>query len=38
MICYIIEKYDTNHKISAESIEEKSLQQQWLYFQASGQG
>ncbi|KIP09022.1 hypothetical protein PHLGIDRAFT_126617 [Phlebiopsis gigantea 11061_1 CR5-6] len=38
IIYYLIEKYDTEHKISAETLEDKVIQQQWLYFQASGQG
>lgn len=35
---YLVEKYDTEHKISAASFEDKTLQLQWLFFQASGQG
>ena len=35
---YLVEKYDTEHKISVSSFEEKMLQLQWLFFQASGQG
>lgn len=38
IIYYLIEKYDTGHKISAATFDEKVIQQQWLYFQASGQG
>lgn len=33
-----MEKYDTEHKFSAATFEEKVIQQQWMYFQASGQG
>lgn len=35
---YLAEKYDTERKISMESFEEKMTEQQWLFFQASGQG
>ena len=35
---YLVEKYDTARKISVESFEEKAIQDQWLYYQASGQG
>ncbi|PCH41974.1 glutathione S-transferase C-terminal-like protein [Wolfiporia cocos MD-104 SS10] len=38
VITYLVEKYDTNHKISAVTPEDKILQLQWLLFQASGQG
>ena len=38
IIYYLIEKYDTTHRISVESLEDKAIQQRWLYFQASGQG
>jgi glutathione S-transferase len=35
---YLVEKYDREHKISVESFDDKIKQQQWMYFQASGQG
>lgn len=35
---YLVEKYDTNHKLSASTEGEKYEQLQWLMFQASGQG
>lgn len=35
---YLVEKYDTRHKISVSGFEEKMQQLQWLFFQASGQG
>ena len=35
---YLVEKYDTEHKISVSNFEEKMLQLQWLFFQSSGQG
>ncbi|KAM0747029.1 glutathione S-transferase, partial [Meredithblackwellia eburnea MCA 4105] len=38
IIQYLVEKYDTEHKISAESVEDKFKQIQWLSFQISGQG
>jgi glutathione S-transferase len=38
ILYYLVEKYDTEHKVSFESIEEKSLAIQYLAFQISGQG
>ncbi|OBZ71599.1 Glutathione S-transferase 1 [Grifola frondosa] len=38
IISYLIDKYDTEHKISVTKFEEKITQLQWLFFQASGQG
>ncbi|KAF9812618.1 hypothetical protein IEO21_06089 [Rhodonia placenta] len=38
IIVYLVEKYDTAHRISAATPEDKILQLQWLFFQASGQG
>ena len=38
ILTYLVEKYDTEHKISAASGEDKYSQLQWLFFQASGQG
>ncbi|KAI8996237.1 thioredoxin-like protein [Trametes punicea] len=35
---YLVEKYDTEGKISVKGFEEKMLLLQWLFFQASGQG
>jgi len=37
-ITYLAEKYDTEHKISVASMEDRMHQLQWLFFQASGQG
>ncbi|KZT66674.1 glutathione S-transferase [Daedalea quercina L-15889] len=38
IIVYLVEKYDTAHRISAVTPEDKIKQLQWLFFQASGQG
>ncbi|KAH9943930.1 glutathione S-transferase [Amylocystis lapponica] len=38
IIVYLVEKYDLEHKVSAATPEDKILQLQWLFFQASGQG
>jgi len=38
IILYLIEKYDPEHKISVTDNLEKHLLNQWLFFQASGQG
>ncbi|KAI0730369.1 glutathione S-transferase [Fomitopsis betulina] len=38
IIVYLVEKYDTAHRISAATPEDKIKQLQWLFFQASGQG
>ena len=38
ILLYLVEKYDTEHKISAETFEDKASQLQWLFFQSSGQG
>lgn len=38
IIYYLVEKYDKDHAISVKSFEEKAIMQQWLFFQASGQG
>lgn len=35
---YLVEKYDTAHRISAVTADERAHQLQWLFFQASGQG
>ncbi|KAK6073244.1 glutathione S-transferase domain-containing protein [Seiridium cupressi] len=35
---YLIEKYDTNHHLSYETLKERHLSNQWLHFQMSGQG
>jgi len=38
-ICqYIIELYDTKHRLSYEGLNERHLCSQWLHFQMSGQG
>lgn len=34
----LVEKYDTEHKVSVSGFEEKMQQLQWLFFQVSGQG
>ncbi|KAF9815446.1 hypothetical protein IEO21_04617 [Rhodonia placenta] len=38
IVLYLTEKYDTAHRISASTFEDKTLELQWLFFQASGQG
>ncbi|CCL99732.1 uncharacterized protein FIBRA_01754 [Fibroporia radiculosa] len=38
ILIYLAEKYDTAHRISAVTPEDKIFQLQWLFFQASGQG
>lgn len=40
IVLYLVEKYDPLRKISiaSENFEEKMTEQQWLFFQASGQG
>ncbi|EPS94705.1 glutathione S-transferase C-terminal-like protein [Fomitopsis schrenkii] len=38
IIVYLAEKYDTTHRVSAATPEDKIRQLQWLFFQASGQG
>ncbi|PCH40713.1 glutathione S-transferase C-terminal-like protein [Wolfiporia cocos MD-104 SS10] len=38
ILLYLVDKYDTTHKLSAEKLEDKVTQLQWLFFQASGQG
>ena len=39
IIEYLIDKYDKEHKISIpENDDQKYIQTQWLFFQASGQG
>ncbi|KZT69089.1 glutathione S-transferase [Daedalea quercina L-15889] len=38
IMTYLVEKYDSEHKISVSNFEEKIQQLQWLFFQASGQG
>ncbi|OBZ71250.1 Glutathione S-transferase 2 [Grifola frondosa] len=38
IITYLVEKYDTEHKISVTGFEDRISQLQWLFFQASGQG
>ncbi|KAH9919705.1 glutathione S-transferase C-terminal-like protein [Fomitopsis serialis] len=38
IMVYLVEKYDTEHKISVSDADEKAQQLQWLFFQASGQG
>ncbi|OSD03972.1 glutathione transferase Ure2p class [Trametes coccinea BRFM310] len=38
ILSYLVEKYDTERKISFDRFEVKIIQLQWLFFQASGQG
>ncbi|KAF9809796.1 hypothetical protein IEO21_07271 [Rhodonia placenta] len=38
IIIYLVEKYDTAHRISAATPNDKVFELQWLFFQASGQG
>jgi glutathione S-transferase len=38
IIQYLVDTYDTEHKISVTDHKERYTQLQWLYFQASGQG
>jgi len=38
IITYLISEYDKSHTISYASAPEKYLQDQWFFFQASGQG
>ncbi|RPD62373.1 glutathione S-transferase C-terminal-like protein [Lentinus tigrinus ALCF2SS1-7] len=38
IMLYLVDKYDTEHKISAAETNGKYHQLQWLFFQASGQG
>lgn len=38
IILYLVEQYDTQHKISFSSPSEKAVMTQWIFFQASGQG
>jgi len=38
ILLYLADKYDKEHKFSAVTDAEKAFQNQWLFFQASGQG
>ncbi|KAH9915257.1 glutathione S-transferase C-terminal-like protein [Epithele typhae] len=38
IVQYLVEKYDTERKISFAGFEDRILLSQWLFFQASGQG
>ncbi|OCH84365.1 glutathione S-transferase [Obba rivulosa] len=38
ILTYLVDKYDTEHKISVTDPKEKIIQLQWLAFQISGQG
>ncbi|KZO92208.1 glutathione S-transferase [Calocera viscosa TUFC12733] len=38
ILLYLVERYDKDHKYSAATDAEKAIQNQWLFFQASGQG
>ena len=38
IMLYLVDKYDTEHKVSVADANDKFQQLQWLFFQASGQG
>lgn len=38
IMTYLVEKYDTAHKISVAAPDDKIIQLQWLFFQGTGQG
>jgi len=38
IITYLVEQYDTSHKLTHTTLNEKHLVNQWLHFQTSGQG
>ncbi|TCD68868.1 Glutathione S-transferase 2 [Steccherinum ochraceum] len=38
ILLYLIDTYDTEHKISVADSREKALLHQWLFFQTTGQG
>ncbi|KAI1136029.1 hypothetical protein F5Y05DRAFT_415626 [Hypoxylon sp. FL0543] len=38
IITYLIDEYDTDHTLTYVTGNEKYLMNQWLFFQASGQG
>ncbi|EJT97671.1 glutathione S-transferase C-terminal-like protein [Dacryopinax primogenitus] len=38
ILLYLVHRYDKGHNISAFTDADKALQDQWLFFQASGQG
>ncbi|CCX08378.1 glutathione S-transferase C-terminal-like protein [Pyronema domesticum] len=38
IILYILKKYDTEYKFWAKSIEDQALIEQWMLYQATGQG
>ncbi|KAI2471617.1 glutathione S-transferase [Annulohypoxylon bovei var. microspora] len=38
IINYLVEQYDTSHLISYSTLKERNQCNQWLHFQASGQG
>jgi len=38
ILLYLADRYDKEHKFSAVTDAEKAFQNQWLFFQASGQG
>ncbi|KAI0685588.1 glutathione S-transferase C-terminal-like protein [Cytidiella melzeri] len=38
IIVYLVDNYDTEHKISVSDTKQKYEQLQWLFFQSSGQG
>ena len=38
IILYLVDNYDRSHRLSFARYEEKILNIQWLFFQASGQG
>ncbi|GBE83215.1 glutathione S-transferase C-terminal-like protein [Sparassis latifolia] len=38
ILIYLVERYDKGNKISVSGADDKIIQLQWLFFQASGQG
>jgi len=38
IVLYLIEQYDTEKKLTLDSVKEKAMLYQWLMFQMSGQG
>lgn len=38
ILSYLVETYDKEHKFSHATVKERFPEQQWLFFQASGQG
>jgi glutathione S-transferase len=38
ILTYLVEQYDTKKRLTFDSLKEKNHLNQWMYFQASGQG